>query len=279
MQMLLGTPNPLSVTYVFILCSLIGSFLNVVIYRLPLERSVVFPPSACYHCGTPLPWWLNLPILSYFALGGRCYYCAASFSIRYAMIELFVAAYGAWSFVHLGGLSWFWAQHFVLFCICLAVFFTDLDHWIIPDEVNLFGVIAGIGFSLTMAPRADVWMLGLGPMAGNLVSSALGCLLGLGFFWAIQKVGLVLAKQEAMGGGDVKFAAALGAFLGWKYAFFAFLLSFFLGAFIAVPLLLFGRGKGKDPIPFGTFMAVAAVVVSLYGKEFERWLLDFSYYY
>ena len=269
MRFLLGTPNAVSLLYVFIFCSLIGSFLNVVIYRLPLERSVVFPPSACYRCGTPLPWWLNLPILSYFMLRGRCYYCAARFSVRYALIELFVAIYGTWTYYHFGGAGWAWLHHFILFCVCLSVFFTDVDHWIIPDEVNLFGVIVGCALSSFLAPWGDVWALGVPSHWGNLVSSVLGVAVGYGFFWGISKVGLALAKQDAMGGGDVKFAAALGAFLGWKFALEAFFLSFFLGALFALLMYVFGRAKGKDPVPFGTFMAVAAVAMSLYGPQLE----------
>lgn len=273
---MMSSVNPASLLVVFVFCSLVGSFLNVVIYRLPLERSVVFPPSACVNCGVPLKAWQNIPIFSYFALSGRCHYCSAHYSARYALLELVVASYGAWLFWFLGSLGWLFFHHFVLFCVCLAVFFTDLDHWIIPDELNLFGVVAGLAFSCFLPPWGDMgWVAA--PWQ-NLVSALLGLLGGVMFFWAIQVVGMALAKQEAMGGGDVKFAAALGAFLGWQMAFLCFLLSFFLGAFIALPLVVFGRGRGKDPIPFGTFMALAAVMVSLEGPRLLRVLMDLPFY-
>ena len=269
-----GTVNPFTLGVAFCFGALLGSFLNVVVYRLPLDRSVVFPASACTTCGTPLKWWMNIPILAYFALGGRCHTCASPYSIRYALVELFIACTTAGLLVHTGGFGWMFLYWFVLTFISVAVFLTDLDHWIIPDQLNLAGVVLGTLGSLVIPPRHDLdWLgWGLSPVVANLMSSLAGIVLGVGFFWGIQVVGLVLARQEAMGGGDVKYAAALGAFLGWQMSFVAFLLSFVLGAAVAFPVLLKGwvtrgRGKGKDPIPFGTFMAVAAVATALWGPE------------
>lgn len=272
-------PNPFSVTVAFVFCSLIGSFLNVVIYRLPLDRSVVLPPSACVVCGVPLKWWQNIPIFSYLVLWGRCHTCGSSYSARYALLEAFVASVGAFLFWHFGGPTWPFLYVFALFAVSTAVFFTDLDHWIIPDQLNAFGVLFGVAGAAFMPARGDVDWLGLEQVwFANVVSSLLGVIAGVAFFWSIQVVGMLLAKQEAMGGGDVKFAAAIGAFLGLKLSFVAFLLSFVLGAFLAVPMLLFGRGKGKDPIPFGTFMAIAAVVTALWGHVFLGIFLDFPLY-
>ncbi|MGE0491808.1 MAG: A24 family peptidase [Vulcanimicrobiota bacterium] len=269
--------NPLSICLAFVFCSLAGSFLNVVIYRTPLERSVVLPPSACTTCGVPLRWWQNIPILSYLSLGGRCHFCSSSYSSRYAWLELFVASVGAGMFWFYGGLAWQFIYHFTFFCLCTAVFFTDLDHWIIPDEVNLFGVLFGCSLAYFMPVRGDMELLAypLAPGVQNLVSSILGVGCGLAFFWAIQVIGLMLAKQEAMGGGDVKFAALIGAFLGWRMGFVAFMGSFLLGAFVAVPMMLFG-GRGKDPIPFGTFMALSAVPCALWGDRLlAEWLMTY----
>lgn len=248
---------------------LVGSFLNVVIYRVPLGRSIVLPPSACTVCNTPLAWYQNIPVISYLALAGRCRFCGTPYSFRYAALEfitgLFFLACQLWG----GFFSWFFLKSAVLFCFCLVVFFIDLDHWIIPDGINLAGVLVGFAFSLVSfldAPEVLVEMLG--PRGASLVWSMLGSLAGLAFFWAIQVVGLILVKQEAMGGGDVKFAALIGAFLGPMLAIWSFLLSFFLGALFAVPLVVLRRGGGKDPIPFGTFMAIAAVFFQVvdYGR-------------
>ncbi|MCE7870131.1 prepilin peptidase [bacterium CPR1] len=283
---LLATPNPFSLVVVFLFGSLVGSFLNVVIYRTPLERSIVLPGSACTTCGTPLKWWHNIPILSYFLLGGRCAYCSSSYSSRYMLIEVFVGASATALFWFYAGPSLGFFATFALFGFCLAVFFTDLDHWIIPDQVNFSGMLVGLLFAPFLMPRMDfdldpslvpAWLLTVlsTPWSSNLLSALLGIGVGMLFFTAIQVVGTILARQEAMGGGDVKFAGLIGAFLGWRLALLAFLLSFFLGALIAIPLMLWRRGRGKDPIPFGTFMAVAAVVVALHGER----LFDFLVYW
>jgi leader peptidase (prepilin peptidase)/N-methyltransferase len=283
---LLTAPNPFSLFVVFLFGSLVGSFLNVVIYRTPLERSIVLPGSACTTCGTPLKWWHNIPILSYFLLGGRCAYCSSSYSSRYMLLEVFVAASATGLFWFYGGPSVGFFATFTLFGFCLAVFFTDLDHWIIPDQVNFSGILVGLLFAPFLQPRVDfdldpvllpTWLLTVlsTTWSANLLSALLGVAVGMVFFTAIQVVGTILARQEAMGGGDVKFAGLIGAFLGWRLALLAFLLSFFLGALIAIPLMMWRRGRGKDPIPFGTFMAVAAVIVALHGER----LLDFLIYW
>lgn len=283
---LLLTPNPFSLMVVFVFGSLIGSFLNVVIYRTPLERSIVWPGSACTTCGTPLKAWQNIPVLSYLALGGRCGYCSSLYSPRYALIELFVASCTAALFWFYGGPTATFFSVLTLFCFCVSVFFTDLDHWIIPDQVNFTGVAFGIffGFLVPLRPDFDLdpelvpgWLAHIMGVRweSNLLSSLLGVGVGMLFFYAIQVVGTILARQEAMGGGDVKFAGLIGAFLGWRLALMAFFLSFVLGAMIAIPLMILRRGRGKDPIPFGTFMALAAVLVALFGER----MLDFMLYW
>lgn len=262
-------------TIVIALCLglIFGSFLNVVIYRLPLQRSVVMPGSACGSCGVPLRWYHNLPVLSYLMQRGACAYCGSPFSSRYMWIELTtgLAAVGLLYYDHGFGVAWLY--HFALFCVALAVFFTDVDHWIIPDEVNLFGVLFGTAVGVFMPNRGDMYLFEdlLGwDLHSNFYSSLAGVAVGIGFFRFIQFLGMVLARQEAMGDGDVKYAAVLGAFLGWQMALGAFFLSFLLGALYAVPLLLSRQGRGKDPVPFGTFMSLAAVPVALWGLEFYQ---------
>ena len=265
---------------VFLFCSLWGSFLNVVVYRAPLDRSVVFPPSACTSCGCPLPWFDNIPILSYFLLGGRCRCCGSQYSIRYMLIEVWAGVWGVILAHHFGIFTWQCWYYFVFVLFCTCVFLTDLDHWVIPDQVNFFGV--GVGFlgALFGPPRGEAsWLIydyHWRNLPSNLASAAAGAFMGWFFFYTIQQIGLILAKQEAMGGGDVKFAAAIGAFLGWEGAFVAFLLSFFLGSLVAVPLLMIRKGSGKDPIPFGTFMAIAAIPVAIWGLNGPDTLLDWS---
>lgn len=257
-----------------------GSFLNVVIYRWPLQRSVVLPGSGCGSCGTPLGPAQNLPVLSYLLQRGMCHFCGAPFSARYAAIEALCGAASVGLLWLDGGFGWLWLAHFTLFLIALAVFWTDVDHWIIPDELNLFGVLFGLGIAHQLPARGDMELLGnlfsIEPssvLLGNTASSLLGVVVGWLFFKGIQVFGLVVARQEAMGEGDVKYAAVLGAFLGWQGALMAFLLSFFLGAAYAVPLMLTRKNSGKDPVPFGTFMSLAALPVAL-GSD---WLWAFAW--
>lgn len=257
---------------------IIGSFLNVVIYRLPLQRSVVMPGSACGSCGVPLRWYHNLPVLSYWVQGGACAYCGSPYSSRYMWVELMTGLAAVGLLYHDDGLGVAWLYHFALFCVALAVFFTDVDHWIIPDEVNLFGVLFGTGLSVFMPNRGDMYLfedLTGWNLHSNLYSSLCGIAVGWLFFKFIQFLGMLVARQEAMGEGDVKYAAVLGAFLGWQMALGAFFLSFLLGALYAVPLLLSRQGRGKDPVPFGTFMSLAAVPVALWGAElYQRFAFE-----
>ncbi len=261
-------PHAFLTVWALILGLLIGSFLNVVIYRLPLGRSVVSPPSACTNCNTPLHWSLNLPALSYILLRGSCRYCGSHYSPRYALIELITGLFFLASELQFGLLSIEFWKVTSLFCLCLAVFFIDYDHWIIPDSINALGTILGLLFSLG-APLTTPSLLedSFGLQLPSTAWSLIGAIFGLAFFWSISVVGLILAKQEAMGLGDVKFAMLIGAYLGPGDALCAFLGSFFLGAAFAIPMLLARKGGGKDPIPFGTFMAIAAVAVCFFGTS------------
>lgn len=274
----LGGFQPFSIFVASCLGLIAGSFLNVVIYRLPLQRSVVFPGSACGGCGFPLKWYHNLPLLSYVLQRGQCSHCGAPFSARYFLVEALTGLGSVGILYWLDGFGWQWLYQFCLFAVALAVFFTDLDHWIIPDEVNLFGGLFAVALAMFQPSRHDMEVLyeifGWAPSHpwSNLLSSLLGVAVGYLFFKFIQYLGLILARQEAMGEGDVKYAAVLGAFLGWQMALAAFFLSFFLGAFFALPLLLSRKGHGKDPIPFGTFMSLAAVPVALGGQQVWDWL-------
>lgn len=269
-------PNPLSLAIVFVYGTLFGSFLNVVIYRMPLERSIVAPGSACGTCGTPLAWWENLPILSYLLLRGRCHTCGSGFSPRYACIEALVGLGAAFLLHHHGRVGFLFLYHFVFLCLLVAIFFMDLDHWIILDALSLTGVAVGVLGSPFLPERGDL-SVGLGHGGSNLASSVLGVLLGAAFFWSIQVLGTFLARQEALGSGDVKLAAMLGAFLGWRMGLVSFLLSFLLGALVAVPMMTLQRRRGKDPVPLGTFMAVAAFLTALWGPEILEFLLDWPY--
>ncbi len=283
--------NPIGAVIVFVYGSLIGSFLNVAIYRLPLERSVVLPGSACGTCGTPLRWWENLPIVAYFYLGGRCSVCGSSYSWRYAAIEAFTAFMSVFLYYFYNGVNAEFVYAFIFLCLLIVVFFTDFDHWIILDSVSYGGMIVGFIGSFFVPMRADFTFFDFSLLPESLrgyeaagspwlngLSSLYGMALGTAFYWAIQSIGKFVSKQEAMGGGDIKLAAMIGSFLGWNLGLISFFLSFVLGAALALVMMLVSRKRGKDPLPLGTFMAVGAFVCLLYKNQIVDFIMNWPYY-
>lgn len=285
---LMSTANAGAFAVVFAFGTLFGSFVNVCIGRLPVCKSIVWPGSSCGECGVPLAWWQNIPVISYLALRARCYWCASPIHIRYLLLEMltgFVAVAVFWS-THdetillrygAGAASLLFLYWFAFSCLLIIVFFVDLDAWIILDEVNYFGIALGVLGAYAMparfgvVPALEVYTsspveASLGGWS-NVLWSLSGAALGFGLFFAIALLGSLLARQEAMGQGDVKFAALIGAFLGPQRALLALLLSFPLGALFALPLVVVRGKSGKTPLPFGTFMAVAAFLVVVAGER------------
>jgi leader peptidase (prepilin peptidase)/N-methyltransferase len=261
-----------------------GSFINVCIYRLPIGRSIVFPGSSCPDCGQPIPWWANIPILSFLLLRAKCFYCYGGISLRYPAIELVTGLLSAFLFRFAGGLTWEFAYDFIFVSMLIVIFFIDLDHWIILDSITLSGCAVGLIGSLFLRFRPTV-VLDFYPQLisintvkwlqwTNVLDSLLGMVTGYLLFMTIAFVGSVMLRQEAMGGGDVKFAALIGAFLGVQSAVMAFVMSFFLGFIYAVPMLILRKKKGKDPVPFGTFMALAALIALIWKDELLAWFLN-----
>lgn len=273
--------NAVSAVLVFIYCSLFGSFLNVVVYRMPAERSIVLPGSACGTCGTPLSCLENLPIISYFLLGGHCKTCGAVFSARYACVEALMGCIGVGllKFLTVGemaelapGMRIFYLCYLFGFsCWLAAVFFMDLDHWIILDSVNFSGTLFALACAYFVPFRDDLPLI-CNEGVTNIISSLLGMAAGLIFFWSIKTVGTYVAKQDALGSGDVKLAMMIGAFLGWQMAVVSYFLSFIIGACLAIVLLVIRVRRSKDPMPLGTFMAIAGLVTVVWGKSILDWL-------
>ena len=292
----------------------IGSFLNVCIYRIPLDQSVVRPGSHCMSCGAPIRWYHNIPVASYFLLRGRCASCGARFSFRYAAVELLVALLfllvlclfppagaapplgmrwlavpvaedGAASLRALWQIPVFW-----LFVSGLVVAtFVDLDHLIIPDSVTIGGAAAGLllsalvpevqlrfvlepdaaGDALRIVPElARTWREGLALAAlGAAAGSVPLYLVRAAGTWWFRRRGRIGKDDYAMGLGDIKFIAALGAFLGWQGALFCIGGGAFLGVLVAVPLMALGRRSLLDRIPFGPYLAAAGLLWLLWGPR------------
>jgi leader peptidase (prepilin peptidase) / N-methyltransferase len=237
---------------VFGLC--VGSFLNVVIARVPDGRSIVTPGSACPRCGSPIAWYDNVPVLSYLLLRGRCRHCAGAISWRYPLVEAATGALFALAILARGAGPDL-VPALVLAAALVAVTGIDLDHQIIPDVVTLPGIAAGLAFSLiTGHPR---W-----------TDALIGVLVGGGLFFLI-----IVASRGGMGGGDMKLAAMLGAFLGWRSLLVAILAAVLAGGILAIALLALRRRGRKDAVPFGPFLAMGGLVALFWGPPLIDWYL------
>lgn len=233
----------------------IGSFVNVVVARLPERRSLLRPGSVCPGCGAAIAWHDNIPVVSFVALGGRCRACGMRISWRYPVVELATAA--------LWGLAWkTWgptidfAVAVVFLTALVAITAIDLERQIIPDLITLPGIVAGL--CVNLATGRIGW-----------VETILGIVVGGGIFLVI-----ILASGGGMGGGDMKLGAMFGAFLGWKVTLVALFVAVVLGGGLALVLLASGRVRRKDPIPFGPFLATGGAIGLFWGERVLRWYLS-----
>jgi leader peptidase (prepilin peptidase) / N-methyltransferase len=248
---------PIAVVYALIFGLCVGSFLNVVIARLPAGRSVISPGSACPRCGSAIAWYDNLPVLSYVLLRARCRACQNPISWRYPAVELICGMLFALAYLHFGPTSRL-AAALVLLGALIAITGIDFDHQIIPDMLSIPGIAVGVLWSF--APGGIGWR-----------DSALGVLMGGGVFIAIILASSLVLGQPGMGVGDVKLGAMLGAFLGWKLALLSILLSVLVGGPLAATLLATGRKARKDPLPFGPFLALGGMVSLFWGETLLAW--------
>jgi leader peptidase (prepilin peptidase)/N-methyltransferase len=250
------TPETVAVVILTLLGLAVGSFLNVCIHRLPRRQSLVSPPSRCPDCRYQLRWIDNIPVVSYLLLGGRCRKCRRRISIRYPIVELvtmalFVAHYWVFDWTPL------LAVRLVFACAMVVLFAIDLEHQILPDAITLPGIVAGLACAVFLPP--------------GIVAALLGALAGGGVLFLIAEAWSRLRHVEAMGFGDVKMLAMIGAFLGLKLVILTFVLSSFLGGIVGGLLILSGRGSMASRVPFGTFLAVAALVAALGGEGIVDW--------
>ena len=243
-------------TFVPLLLGLvIGSFLNVVIARLPEGKSLWSPRSACPVCATPIAWYDNVPLVSFALLRGRCRACHAAISWRYPLVEAATAAAFVLAYA-LFGLGAEFAAAAALLAMLVAITAIDLDHQIIPDVITLPGIGLGVVASLATGRV-------------TLLESLIGIAAGGGIFLVI-----ILVSGGGMGGGDMKLGAMLGAFLGWKVVLLAVLIGVLTGGVVALTLLLLGRKGRKEAIPFGPFLALGGAVTLLWGERLLRWYLE-----
>jgi leader peptidase (prepilin peptidase)/N-methyltransferase len=281
-----GLPEFVGYIFIFLLGACIGSFLNVIIHRIPNEESIVFPNSACPKCKNPIKPYDNIPILSWLILGGKCRNCKNPISARYPAVELLNALLFVLVFWQIG-FNPFLPVALVFVSAIVALIFIDAEHMILPDVINFpllfFALIIRIVFAFAFGSAyfSDLKFFPLNQMENlpvwlvSLIGAVLGGLVGGGFLWLVGAVWKKLRGVDAMGLGDVKMMFAVGAILGWRLT----LLSIFLGAFsgAVIGVVLISRQKDKDlqtQIPFGIFLGIGSILALLFGEQMIKWYFD-----
>ncbi len=247
-----------------------GSFMSVCIWRMPREESIVKPRSHCPSCNTLIPWYCNIPVLSWLLLGGRCIKCKSRISPRYLLLELLMAALfiaTIWRYIE---------NPLVVLVMWVVVFglmlgtFIDIDWYILPDSVTIGGMVFGL-IASTLLPEihgAEGWLNGL-------KASGIGLAVGFGSLYLVSLIGRLVYKKEAMGFGDVKLMGAIGAFFGPWSIFFVIFVSSLLGSIIGVALMLSQKRDLQGKIPYGPFIAFAALIWIYGGDALLNWYLSF----
>jgi leader peptidase (prepilin peptidase) / N-methyltransferase len=239
---------------------IVGSFLNVCIYRIPRRESLVWPASRCTACGRSLAWFENVPVVSWLALRGRCRTCRARISMMYPAVEFMTAVVFAGGVLVYGPTALL-AVRLVFASALIVLFAIDLQHQILPNVVTLPGIVAGFAASWFLPPG---WL-----------SSLIGIVAGGGVLLAMAWAYLRVRGQEGLGMGDVKMLAMIGAFLGWPLMILTLVLASFAGSLVGVLLLATGRGTMQAALPFGTFLALGALVAAVAGNPILTWYLSF----
>lgn len=250
-----------STVFVFILGTILGSFLNVVIYRLPRRLSIVRPRSRCPHCQTPIQPFDNIPLVSFLILRGRCRTCRAPISWRYPVVETAAGLLLASLWVRFApSEGWVPFVAGAVFALMLvAVFFIDLDHQIVPNAITYPGLAIGL---LLAIPQ------------GRVLPSALSALGAGAAFLLIAILSEAVMKREGMGGGDIKLAAMTGAFLSWPAVVVALMLAVSVGAIGGLALMALRKRTQTDPIPFGPSLAVGGMIALFAADGIVRWYLN-----
>ena len=260
----------------FIFGAILGSFLNVVIYRLPLKKSVVAPRSTCA-CGKLIPFYLNIPILSWIILMGKAACCKASISIQYILVEIITSV--------LFFLLWFLFDAKVAICgmlffsILIVATFIDIRHMIIPNILSIGGVFLGVFISCLIPEIHGFCANTLQDHCYSFLSSILGIIVGTSLVYWISTIGELILKKPAMGEGDMKFLAAIGAFTGWQGAFFSLFGGALIGSCLILPYLMYMKIKSPNEprielVPFGPFLALGGILHFLFLEEYVRSYFD-----
>ncbi len=276
-------PSPFTYVFVGLVGAVIGSFLNVVIHRLPREESIVLPSSKCPSCGTAIAFYDNVPVLSYVALRGRCRACKKGISIRYPAIELLTALVFV-AVTWRSGLSAALPFDLILVSALVALVFIDAEHMILPNAITYPGMVFALVARLAIpylvgAPYFDdlpglmQGLLAEFPLwAASVIGGFIGAMVGGGSLWLMGWTWERLRGIEAMGLGDVKMMFMVGAYLGWRLTILTIFIAVFAGSFVGIVMMV-GQGK-KDMLlllPFGVFLGIGAIVSLLVGPQIVDW--------
>lgn len=258
--MLALIPDWIQQVFVFILGCCLGSFFNVVIYRLPAKLSIVQPGSHCPRCSRPIAFYDNIPLISYLILMGKCRHCRAPISFRYPMVEALTGTIALLLFQQYGfSMQLLGESIFVSLLILIA--FIDLDTFTIPNILSLPGIAAGLAFSF-LTPRLS-WQ-----------DSLLGILLGGGFLYAVAVAYQFFRRQEGLGGGDIKLLAMIGAFLGSAGVLFTIMLASVVGAMAGIAVMRRTRAGLTAMVPFGPFLSLGAICYLVWGQSLVHWYVS-----
>ncbi len=282
-----GLPNFVGYIFIFLFGAAVGSFLNVVVHRVPLKESIVFPNSACPQCGSVIKPYDNIPLFSWLILGGKCRDCKKQISWRYPTVELLTAIIFVLVFWQIG-FTWFLPVTLIFVSTIIALVFIDAEHMILPDVINfpllLFALLVRVIFPLLIDSSyfTDIRFFPLNRLEDypawlvSILGAILGAIVGGGFLWLVREIWERLrGLEEAMGLGDAKMMFGVGALIGWRLA----LLSIFLGAFTGslAGILIIIRQKEKNfqtRIPFGIFLGIGSVIALLFGEQMIGWYFE-----
>jgi leader peptidase (prepilin peptidase)/N-methyltransferase len=281
-ESLTGLPEWIAYVFVFVFGAVIGSFLNVVIHRIPNEESIVLPSSKCPKCGALLKPYDNIPILSWLILGGKCRNCKAKIAVRYPAVELLTALSFVLVYWRIGWDPMLFVG-LVFVSVIIALMFIDAEHMILPNVITypflvfaflvriIYPIVFGTVFSDTTFPPLAA-ISGYPAWVVSLAGAVLGAIAGGGSLWLVGAVWKKLRGVDAMGLGDVKMMAGVGALLGWRLALLSIFLAAFAGAIIGIIVIM--RQKDKDfqaQIPFGIFLGIGSVIAFLFGEQMIAW--------
>jgi leader peptidase (prepilin peptidase)/N-methyltransferase len=249
--------HEISILFSFIFGLVFGSFLNVCIYRIPLKKSLITPPSSCPHCGERVRFYDNIPVISYLVLLGKCRHCRERIPVRYPLVELITGLLSLSLFIRYG-INVYSVFIFLFSASLLVITFIDLQHQIIPDVISLPGIV--VGLAVSFLPGHVTWL-----------DSLIGIIAGGGGLYLVAIIFEWLTGKEGMGGGDVKLLAMIGSWMGWMALPFIILFSSLVGTILGGGALFLSRRGLQARIPFGPFLALGALAYLFFGKELISW--------